>query len=59
MKIFTRSLFSVLLTLPFALQAQLTADAGNDKTLCSGADNYIAVQLGSSPTASGGTGPYA
>ncbi len=58
MKIFTRSLFSVLLTLPFALQAQLTADAGNDKTLCSGADNYIAVQLGSSPTASGGTGPY-
>lgn len=39
---------------PLELHAQLTANAGNDRTICSGST----TNLGGSPTASGGQGPY-
>jgi len=58
MRIIIRIVINVLLSLPLNLFAQLTADAGPDKVLCFGADNFVPVQLGSNPTAVGGTGPY-
>lgn len=58
MKIIIQIVVNVLLSLPLALFAQLTADAGPDKVHCSGADNFVTVQLGSNPTAAGGTAPY-
>lgn len=58
MKTIFRIIIHVLSSLPLALNAQLTADAGPDKVHCFGADNLVAVHLGSNPTAVGGTEPY-
>lgn len=55
MRTFTKTLIALCLLLGFGqLQAQVTAEAGNDQSICAG----TLVTLGGAPTAVGGTPPY-
>lgn len=51
-------ILSIMMTLPVAISAQITADAGPDKGMCTNSDNITPVILGGDPVAIGGTGPY-
>lgn len=58
MRAFMGIIFLLLTIVSLESKAQFTIDAGDNSVYCDDADNYIPVQLGGNPTASGGTEPY-